>query len=63
MRALFVLIVLILLLSLAGWLVIDFQGSTASVEVKTEKIQSDADALIDKSKQLLHKADEQLNPK
>jgi Flp pilus assembly protein CpaB len=61
MRAVLVLIVIVLIMVFAGWLVFDFSGNRATVEIRTEKIEQDADKVLDKSKDLLHQADEAVN--
>jgi Flp pilus assembly protein CpaB len=60
-RAVLILIVIVLIMVFAGWLVFDFGGNRATVEIRTEKIEQDADKVLDKSKQLLHQADEAVN--
>ncbi len=57
MRVIIILIVIVGLLALGGWLVFDFSGNRASVEVRTDKIEQDTSRVLDKSKELLHQAD------
>ncbi len=61
MRTLLFIVVIVLLLSLAGWLVFDFSGNSASVEVRTDKIRQDTEDVVDKSKELLHQAEQEIN--
>ncbi len=58
MRALLVVVLIVLLLALGGWLVFDFSGNRAAVEVRTEKIQEDTNRVLENAKETLHKADE-----
>ena len=60
MRALLIIVVVVVLLAIAGWLTFDFSSNSASVEVRTDKIQQDTEKIVEGSKQLMNKADEQL---
>lgn len=56
MRFLLAIVAVIVLLAFVGWLAFDFSDNSASVEVRTEKIESDTAAIVDKSKDLLNSA-------
>lgn len=62
MRLLLIIVVVALLLSFAGWLAFDFSGNRASVEVRTDKIEQDTDEILETSKDLIHRAEERINP-
>ena len=55
MRVLIAIVVIIVLMALAGWIVFDFSGNSASVEVRTDEIQHDTQAIVDKSKEILER--------
>ncbi len=63
MRALLVFVLIVLLLALGGWLVFDFSGNRAGVEVRTEKIQEDTNRMLENAKETLHKADAYATPR
>lgn len=53
MRAILVIVVLVLLMAWAGWLVFDFDGNTASVEVRPDEVRQDTDTFFDRASETL----------
>lgn len=53
MRALLGLIAIALLLAICGWITFSWNGNRASVNVETEKIESDTERIVDEGQEVL----------
>ena len=53
-------VIVVIGLTAIGWLTFDFAGKNPSVEVETDKIESDTEAVIDAGKELIHETSEVL---
>lgn len=56
MRALLGLAAIVLLLAVCGWITFSWNGNRASVNVETERIESDTEQIVDEGQELLEKA-------
>ena len=63
MRALLLLILVVLVLSLIGWISFSKGPDRASINVETDQIRSDTDRAVESGAKLLHKAGEELEQK
>ncbi len=61
MRALLVLVLIVVLMAMGGWLVFNFGNNSASVEIRTDKIERDTSQAVEKTKDLLHRAENGLD--
>lgn len=56
MRALLGLVAVVLLLAICGWITFSWNGNRASVNVETERIESDTKRIVDEGQDLVEKA-------
>jgi hypothetical protein len=60
MRALLGLAAVVLLLAVCGWITFSWNGNRASVNVETEKIESDTERIVDEGQELLEEAGDEV---
>ncbi len=61
MRALFVLVVAVVLAIVAGWLTFSRSQGTATITIHTEEVRKDAREAVEKGTELLEKARDNIN--
>ena len=57
MRALLILILIVVLMAMGGWLVFNFGNNSASVELQTDTIKQDTSQAVEKTKEMLDRAE------
>ncbi len=61
MRLIVIVVCLVLLMVFAGWLVFDFSGNRASVEVRSDRIESDTKTAVDRAGTMLERAEQNVH--
>lgn len=62
MRVLLGLVAIVLLLAVCGWITFSWSGDRASVNVETEKIETDSQHIVDESRDLIEGVSKQDDP-
>jgi hypothetical protein len=62
MRVLLGLVAIVLLLAVCGWITFSWNGDRASVNVETEKIETDSQHIVDEGRDLIEGASTTDNP-